>query len=184
MAILTLAGLNYGWTYHGTLGQYGYTYYGYTHYGFTHYGYTYYGWTYHGTLGQYGRCGRAHSLEAEQHRRLHVHVHVHCMCLPCPQVLWEQDMWNDVAKSLELNRRYTPLRPLHTLRTLRTPRTPLREPRAQQARLPVGGGLRQEERHVGLARLQASGRGGSGARGSRGDAPAEAGGVAHLQHAL
>ena len=57
--------------------------------------------------------------------------HVHCMCLPCPQVLWEQDMWNDVAKSLELNRRYTPLRPLHTLRTLRIPCTPLREPRAQ-----------------------------------------------------
>ena len=31
-----------------------------------------------------------------------------------PQVLWEQDMWNDVAKSLELNRRYTPLQFLRT----------------------------------------------------------------------
>eukprot|EP00964_Phaeocystis_antarctica_P052447 scaffold30710_cov61-Phaeocystis_antarctica.AAC.5 len=74
--------------------------------------------------------------------------------------------------------------PYNSLEPLRTPCTPLREPRAQQARLPVGGRLRQEERYVGLARLQASGRGGGGARGSRGDAPAEAGGMAHLQHAL
>ena len=58
------------------------------------------------------------------------------------------------------------------------------EPRAQQARLPVGGRLRQEERHVGHARLQASARGGDGARSGRGDAPTKAGGVAHLQHAL
>jgi len=29
--------------------------------------------------------------------------------MPAREVLWEQDAWNDLAKSLELNRRYTPL---------------------------------------------------------------------------
>ena len=29
--------------------------------------------------------------------------------MPAREVLWEQDAWNDLAKSLELNRRYNPL---------------------------------------------------------------------------
>ena len=31
--------------------------------------------------------------------------------MPAREVLWEQDAWNDLAKSLELNRRYSPLQP-------------------------------------------------------------------------
>ena len=30
---------------------------------------------------------------------------------PAREVLWEQDAWNDLAKSLELNRCYSPLQP-------------------------------------------------------------------------
>jgi len=50
-------------------------------------------------------------------------------------VLWEQDLWNDVAKSLELNRRYTPVHPrttpynpLHPLTPPYTPLQPLTPP--------------------------------------------------------
>ena len=31
--------------------------------------------------------------------------------MPAREVLWEQDAWNDLAKSLELNRCYSPLQP-------------------------------------------------------------------------
>ena len=34
--------------------------------------------------------------------------------MPAREVLWEQDAWNDLAKSLELNRRYSPLQPTTT----------------------------------------------------------------------
>ena len=57
--------------------------------------------------------------------------------MPAREVLWEQDAWNDLAKSLELNRRHTPLTtPYNPLQPLTTPYSsyaPLQEPRAQQA---------------------------------------------------
>ena len=46
--------------------------------------------------------------------------------MPAREVLWEQDAWNDLAKSLELNRRHTPLTtPYNPLQPLTTPYNPL-----------------------------------------------------------
>ena len=59
--------------------------------------------TVHGHVHAVGAVGAAQLAPQLVSSILHVYRR---SCIP--QVLWEQDLWNDVAKSLELNRRVFP----------------------------------------------------------------------------